>query len=84
MGTRAARRSRQLPGLRAAREERFVTQAELARKAGVTQATVWDLESGDSGRGAYTTTIRKLAKALGVEPGVLVKAPDREKELMPH
>ncbi|MDP9475132.1 MAG: helix-turn-helix domain-containing protein [Actinomycetota bacterium] len=84
MGSQASRKGRKLPGLKAVREERFVTQAELARKAGVTQATVWELESGGSERGAYVTTIRKLAEALGVEPSVLVKAPDTEKEPILH
>ncbi len=84
MGTRAARRGRQLPGLKAVREEKFLSQKELSRRSGVTQASIWELESGSSTRGAYPVTIRKLAEALEVEPGVLVKEPDREKELTPQ
>lgn len=78
MATKAPRRGRRLPGLKAVREEKFVTQLELAEAAGVTQGSVSALETGD--RGAYTATIRKLAAALEVEPGALVRNPDREKE----
>lgn len=84
MGSQASRKSRKLPGLKAVREERFVTQAELARKAGVTQSTIWELEDPDRNRGAYTSTIRKIAEALGVEPSVLVKAPAAEREPILH
>ena len=80
MGTRATRRGRQLPGLRAVREGKFLSQKDLARRAGMSQATIWELEDQDRPRGAYPVTIRKLAEALGVEPEVLVKNPDREKE----
>ena len=82
MATRAARKGRRLPGLKTVREEKFVTQAELAEAAGVTQRSVSALETGD--RGAYTSTIRKIAAALGVELSVLVKAPDTEKEPILH
>ena len=79
MGTRAVRRGRPLPGLKQAREDAFLSQMELSRRSGVGQPTIWELEAGDRGRGAYPQTIRKLAKGLGVEPGVLVKTPDAEK-----
>jgi transcriptional regulator with XRE-family HTH domain len=42
----------------------------LASKAGVTRQTVIRLEAGDS---ATVTTIRKLAKALGVKPADLME-----------
>lgn len=84
MSSRATRRGRQLPGLKAAREGKFLSQMELARRSGIGQPTIWELESEDRTRGAYPVTIRKLAEALGVEPGVLVKAPDQEKELILH
>ena len=56
------------PQLRAAREAKVLSQDELAQKAGVSRITVSHLESG---RDAYPSTIRKLATALGVEPGTL-------------
>ncbi len=45
----------------------FITQAELATKAGITTETVNRLERGN--RKPSFKTIRKLAEALGVEPG---------------
>lgn len=57
--------------LRATREARFLTQAELAERAGVSRVAIIRLESGTPAR---VSTARKLAAALGVEPGVLVGA----------
>ncbi len=45
----------------------FITQAELATKVEITTETVNRLERGN--RKPSLKTIRKLAKALGVEPG---------------
>ena len=45
----------------------FITQAELATKAEITTETVNRLERGN--RKPSFKTIRKLAEALGVEPG---------------
>jgi len=56
-------------GLRRAREHRALTQAELAERAGVMPATISRLENGQ--QRAYPSTVRKLAKALGVEPALL-------------
>jgi transcriptional regulator with XRE-family HTH domain len=56
--------------LRTLRLEQALTQAELAKEAGVSEFTVLRLEQC-KGR-PYPTTIRKLAKALGVEPKALV------------
>jgi transcriptional regulator with XRE-family HTH domain len=53
------------------REEKVLSQRELARMAGLTQMTVWRLENGY--RDARPGTIRKLARVLGVEPKELVK-----------
>ncbi len=53
------------------REEQVLSQRELARMAGLTHATVWRLENGY--KEACPQTIRKLARALGVEPKELVK-----------
>lgn len=47
-------------------------QQELAEAAGVSRETVAKVEAGDRVR-SYPETIRKLAKALGVEPRELLK-----------
>ncbi len=60
----------ELPGLRAARLDRLLTQRELAAKAGLTQATVQRIETGTSR--ARISTIRRLAAALGVDPKALI------------
>ena len=56
--------------LKALREERVLSQRELARMANLAQGTVWRIEKGFS---RSTQTIRKLAGVLGVEPKELVK-----------
>jgi transcriptional regulator with XRE-family HTH domain len=53
-----------LPGLRAAREAKLLTQQELADAAGVSRTTVTELEAGV--RNAHVRTIRRLATALGI------------------
>ena len=63
-------RSTLLPGLAAHRRRRGLTQRELGELAGVAHTTVQRLES--LSRGAYPSTVRKLATALGVEPADLV------------
>ena len=60
--------------LRELRRRRVLTLEELAQKAGVGRNTVWRLEHGLMG--AQPRTIRKLAKALNVEPEELVKKGD--------
>jgi transcriptional regulator with XRE-family HTH domain len=57
--------------LRELRHRRVLTMEELAYKAGVGRNTIWRLEHGVMG--GQPRTIRKLAKALGVEPEDLVK-----------
>jgi transcriptional regulator with XRE-family HTH domain len=57
--------------LRELRRRRVLTLEELAEKAGVGRNTIWRLEHGVMG--AQPRTIRKLAKALDVEPEDLVK-----------
>jgi transcriptional regulator with XRE-family HTH domain len=48
-----------------------LTLEELAEKAGVGRNTIWRLEHGVMG--AQPRTIRKIAKALNVEPEELVQ-----------
>lgn len=52
--------------LRRLRLERFLSQAELARRAGLHALTVTRLESGATA--PSTRTVRVLADILGVEP----------------
>ncbi len=56
--------------LRQARTRRLLTQDELAEKAGVSQSTVANIER-DNAEPQFRT-IRKLAKALDVEPTELL------------
>jgi transcriptional regulator with XRE-family HTH domain len=53
------------------REDRVLSQRELARLAGLTHQTVWRFENGSTN--AHPRTIRKIATVLGVEPKELVK-----------
>jgi transcriptional regulator with XRE-family HTH domain len=57
--------------LRRLRQERALSQRALARASGVGLDTVNKVETGV--REALPTTLRKLANALGVEPGELMK-----------
>jgi DNA-binding Xre family transcriptional regulator len=61
-----------LEKLRALREKRFLSHRELAKNAGVSPTTVLNLEAGKVSE-AQRRTIRKLAEALRVDPGDLVK-----------
>lgn len=60
-----------LPRLRELREAAFLSQAELAQRAGVSRVTIVDLEAGRAE--ARWTTGRKLAEALGVAPTDLIE-----------
>jgi transcriptional regulator with XRE-family HTH domain len=55
--------------LKALRQKQVLTVAELAQKAGVSKNTISKAENGGS---VYPSTVRKLARALGVEPSDLV------------
>jgi transcriptional regulator with XRE-family HTH domain len=55
--------------LRRLRLEQFLSQAELARRAGVHALTITRLEAGSTA--PSTRTVRALADALAVEPGQL-------------
>ncbi len=57
--------------LRTLRGEHVLTLRELAEVAGVSKDTIWRLENGHSE--AHPSTIRKLARALGVQPKELVR-----------
>ena len=56
-----------MPNLKELRERQFLTQGELAQKAGLGRDTVNQIERGK--QKPYFRTVRKLAKALGVKPG---------------
>jgi DNA-binding XRE family transcriptional regulator len=57
--------------LKTLRVEHVLTLRELAEEAGVSKDTIWRLENGHSE--AHPSTIRKLARAFGVQPKELVK-----------
>ncbi len=52
--------------IKSLRRQRVLTIRELAEKAGVSKTTISNIENGQAE--AYPSTIRKLARALGVEP----------------
>ena len=56
--------------LRQVRERHFVTQAELAERAGIAEATLSRIENGL--QRPRISTVRKIAAALGVGPEELV------------
>lgn len=53
------------------RQNRFLTWTELAREAGITSSTLFSVKAGR--RRASLTTLRKIAKALDVDPSTLVQ-----------
>ena len=64
--------------LRRLRLERFLSQGELARRAGLHAITLTRLEAGATA--PSTRSVRALADALGIEPRELA-APDEVAEL---
>jgi len=73
--------------LRKAREHKGISARELSRLTGIARATLTDLENVQ--RGAYKSTVRKLAEALGCEPWELTgvdpwEMSERERELLRH
>ncbi len=63
--------------LERARRTLALTQEELAERSGVTRSTISRLEDGL--QEARPSTLRKLAAALGVEPGELIDWPEDER-----
>ena len=61
-----------LPRLRLIRQGAVMSQEELAERSGVARDTISKLETGR--RGAYPSTIRKLAAGLDVQPQLLIGA----------
>ena len=57
--------------LKRLRTERFLSQRDLAWKAGVSPTTIMHLETGES-VDPRLSTVRKVAEALGVDPNSLV------------
>jgi DNA-binding XRE family transcriptional regulator len=56
--------------VRTARERRFLSQRELADKAGINHNTIWRVE-GAGLTEVHPRTIRKIAEALSVDPATL-------------
>ena len=63
--------------LQRARQAKYLSKAELARLAGVHEATIGRLEAGT--QFPSMQTVRQLAEALGIQPGVLL-SPDEVAE----
>jgi transcriptional regulator with XRE-family HTH domain len=59
------------------REEKTLTQVELAEKAKISPSTLSQIESGRVPR-PHVGTVRKIARALGVEPAELRKVSPEE------
>ncbi len=66
-----AERVTYLGNLKEHRMRRRLTQFELAKISELSRATIADLEAGK--RGAYRSTVKKLARALKVKPRDLTK-----------
>ena len=67
-----------LNSLRMLREQAGLTQSDLAKMAGVTTATVSYAETGRVD--PKSDTVRRLAAALGVQPGALLDEPEAPAE----
>ena len=62
--------------LEAVRRRRLMTQAALAQAAGVALITVTRLENADEGANPRPDTVKKLARALDVDPAWLLFGED--------
>lgn len=65
IGSTKVQRTSHLGSLKEHRQRRGLTQIELAKISDVGRATIADLEAGK--RGAYQSTVKKLARALKVK-----------------
>lgn len=65
-----------LPGLRTAREGKFLSVPALSKKAGVSRNTIYLIEQ--QGADARWSTIAKLVEGLGVDARVLLEEPQPE------
>jgi len=59
-----------MPTLEELRAKHFLSLGELAKRAGLPRSTVYDAEKGR--HKPIRRTVRKLVRALGVEPGDIV------------
>ena len=66
-----AERASYLGRLKEHRQRRGLTQIELSKISELSRATIADLEAGK--RGAYRSSVEKLARALKVKPRDLMK-----------
>jgi transcriptional regulator with XRE-family HTH domain len=64
-----------IPGLKAARVRKLLTQEQLAETAGLGRSTLARIEAGAP---AALRTVRRLAEALGVNPEVLMREPAKK------
>jgi transcriptional regulator with XRE-family HTH domain len=64
--------ARIIPGvLKKLRENKGLSQQDLADRAKVDKQTIWRIEAGAKTENTRPTTIQKIARLLGVEPAVL-------------
>lgn len=70
------------PKLRKLRRDAWLNQDELAEMAGVSEHTVMRIELGRTPHPSRTT-VRKIARALGVHPGELV-VPEDDADPLAH
>src|SRR5215210_5900062 len=82
MERKSTDRSRAGANLIALREWRMWTQVRLAEQAGISPTTVSGIENGRISR-PHFGTLRKLAVALGVEPGELLPPAGVERDVSP-
>lgn len=62
------------PVLRALREAKYPNASEAARAADISPGTLHDIESGR--RNGTKDTLRRIAKALGVDLSVITRSED--------
>ena len=60
--------------IRDLRNQQLITQVELAERVGMSVTTISDIERGSrNGGGVHANTLKKIARALGVQPEFLIK-----------